>query len=156
MKKQLVCAVALVSVLGTAVLGMPNAAAAPSAQAIKETVDYFYNGQDEGPVLVDAKLCQTVESLACTAEIDPDAIGTGDTVNVLMQFFVPKDAVYDDIVIEYTHAGVPRQLTSHKIEGSIRYRLLNRYTFNKPGEWSITIKKGTQNLKIMELTVLER
>ena len=154
--KKLVCVIPIAVLLSFCLIAMSTAAAAPSAETVKQTVDYFYNGQDEGPILIDAKLCQTVENLECTAEVDPNSIGTGDTVNVLMQFFVPKDAVYDDIVVEYTHNGVPRRLTSHKIEGSIRFRVLNRYTLNKPGEWAISIKKGTENLKILELDVLEK
>ena len=156
MMKKLVCLIPVAIMLGLGLIGFSAAMAAPSSDTVKQTVDYFYNGQDEGPILMDARLCQTVENLECTAEIDPNSVGAGDTVNVLMHFFVPKDAVYDDIVVEYTHNGVPRRLTSHKIEGSIRYRILNKYKLNKPGEWSISIKKGTENLKILELDVLER
>lgn len=154
--KKLVCVIPVAILLGLGLTGFSAAVAAPSSDTVKQTVDYFYNGQDEGPILMDARLCQTVENLECTAEIDPSSVGAGDTVNVLLQFFVPKDAVYDDIIVEYTHNGVPRRLTSHKIEGSIRYRILNKYKLNKPGEWSISIKKGTENLKILELDVLER
>lgn len=156
MMKKLNGTLAAVIVLSLVLGGASAVAAAPSAEAVKEAVDYFYNGQDQGPILIDATLCQSVENLECTAQVDPASIGAGDTVNVLMKFFVPKGAVYDDIIVEYTHEGVPRRLTSHKIEGSIRYRVINRYTLNKPGEWSISIKKGTQNLKIMDLNVLER
>jgi hypothetical protein len=156
MMKMLNCTAVAMILLAVGFSGAPGVMAAPSAESVKETVDYFYNGQEQGPILIDASLCQSVENLECTAQIDPASIGAGDTVNVLMQFFVPKGAVYDDIIVEYTHEGVPRRLTSHKIEGSIRYRVLNRYTLSKPGEWSITIKKGTQNLKIMDLNVLER
>jgi len=156
MIKKWVCLLPVTLLLGLGWMGVSSAAAAPSAQTVKETVDYYYNGQNEGPILMEARVCQTVENLECTAEFDPNSIGVGDTVNVLMHFFVPKDGIYDDIIIEYTHEGVPRRLISYKIEGSIRYRVLSKYALNKLGEWAISIKKGKENLKIFELEVLEK
>jgi len=64
-----------------------------------------------------------------------------------MQFFVPKGGVYDDIIVEYKHEGIPRNLAAHKVEGSIRYRLADTYKLEKTGNWTITIKKGITGLK---------
>jgi hypothetical protein len=80
----------------------------------------------------------------------------GEAINVWMQFFVPKGASYDDIVVEYKHEGVPRNLKAHKIEGSIRYRVVDRYKLDKPGKWTIAIKKGLTNLKMFNITVVEK
>ena len=91
--------------------------AAPPAKAVKQVVDYYYEGQTEGPILTDAKLCKTVKSLSCEEPADPKACTAGEPVRVWMQFFVPKGASYDDIIVEYKHEGVPRNLPSHKVEG---------------------------------------
>jgi hypothetical protein len=74
----------------------------------------------------------------------------------LEQFFVPKGATYDDIIVEYKYEGVPRNLASHKVEGSIRYRMVDSYKLNKIGKWTITIKKGLTVLKAFDVNVIEK
>jgi hypothetical protein len=130
--------------------------AAPPADAIKQVIDYYYNGQNEGPTLVDAKICKTVHDLQCKTEIGDGPVPKGDTIHLWMQFFVPNDAVYDDIMVEYAHEGVPRSLTPYTIKGSIRYRVVDQHKLNKPGTWKITVKKGTTNLKTFNLEVSDK
>jgi hypothetical protein len=50
--------------------------AAPPAKMVKEVVDYFYEGQTEGPILADAKLCKTVKSISCEEPADPKAFSS--------------------------------------------------------------------------------
>ena len=130
--------------------------AAPPAKMVKEVVDYFYEGQAEGPILTDAKLCKTVKSFICEEPADPKAFTAGEPVRTWMQFFVPKGSSYDDIIVEYKHEGVPRNLASHQVEGSIRYRLVDSYKLNKVGKWTITIKKGLTVLRAFDVNVIEK
>lgn len=132
-----------------------GAAAAPTAKMIKEVVDYYYTGQKEGPILTEAKLCRGIKNYECSEIVNPDSIKKGDTVNVWMQFFVPKGASYDDILVEYRYEGIPWRLTPHKIEGSIRYRLVDKFSLDKPGDWSITVKKGINKLSEFKVKVVE-
>jgi hypothetical protein len=131
--------------LGLTLVLNAAAVAAPTAKIIKEVVDYYYNGQEEGPVLTEAKLCKAVKDFECTDAINANSVKKGETINVWMRFFVPKGATYDDILVEYKHEGVPRRLTPHKIEGSIRYRLVDKNSADKTGNWTITIKKELQS-----------
>jgi hypothetical protein len=133
-----------------------GATAALSAKSVKEVVDYFYNGQTEGPILVDSNLCKSIKDLECGQALDPNAVALGDLVYVWMQFFVPKGGVYDDIMVEYKYEGVPRNLNAHKVEGSIRYRAVDKYKVDKPGKWTVTIKKGVTNLKEFQITVTQK
>jgi hypothetical protein len=130
--------------------------AAPPPKVVKDVVDYFYTGQEDGPILTDAKLCTSIKALECEASVGPKAVSMGEVLNVWMQFFVPKGASYDDIVVEYKHEGVPRNLKAHTIEGSIRYRVVDKYKLDKPGKWTIAIKKGLTNLKMFNITVVEK
>jgi len=132
-----------------------GAAAAPTAKMIKEVVDYYYTGQEEGPVLTEAKLCQDVKNFECSEIANPDSITKGETVHVWMQFFVPKGASYDDIMVEYKHEGIPWRLTPHKVEGSIRYRLIDKSSLDKPGNWTITVKRGINKLNEFKVKVVE-
>jgi len=133
-----------------------KAMAAPTAKMVNEVVDYFYNGQQEGPILADAKLCKSIEALNCQETMDANAVPMGEPIKVWMQFFVPKGATYDDIIVEYKHEGVPRNLTAHKVEGSIRYRLVDKFKLDKVGKWTITIKKGVANLKEFKINVIKK
>jgi hypothetical protein len=130
--------------------------AAPTSKMVKEVVDYFYNGQTEGPILADAKMCKTVKSLSCEEPADPKAFTLGEPIKIWMQFFVPKGGTYDDIFVEYKHEGVPRNLAAHKVEGSIRYRLVDSYKLNKLGKWTITIKKGLTVLRTFDVNVIDK
>jgi len=130
--------------------------AAPTSKMVKEVVDYFYDGQSEGPVLTDAKMCKTVKSLSCEEPADPKAFTVGEPARIWMQFFVPKGGTYDDIFVEYKHEGVPRNLAAHKVEGSIRYRLVDSYKLNKLGKWTITIKKGLTVLRTFDVNVIDK
>ena len=132
-----------------------NAFAAPEAKTIREVVDYFYNGQKEGPVLTDSKLCKGVKKLECEEKLEANTTSLGKPVKVWMQFFVPKGEQYDDIFVEYKHKGTPRNLQAHKVEGSIRYRLVDTYKPDKIGDWTITIKRGSKSLKILNLKVVK-
>ena len=156
MKRALFLLLPLLSFCSLLVGGPFSAEASPPPKTLKDAVNYFYNGQNEGPVLVDTKLCKAIHSLDCRSGLDPNAIPIGETVNVWMQFFVPKDAVYDDIMVEYAHEGVPRMLTPHKIQGSIRYRLVDKHKLDKPGSWTISVKKGKTSLKKIDVKVIKK
>jgi hypothetical protein len=138
------------------ILGTPVTMAAPPAKEIKEVVDYFYSGQKDGPILTDSKLCKSIKDLECEQPLEPNAVQLGDLIQVWMQFFVPKGGVYDDIMVEYKHEGVPRNLNAHKVESSIRYRVVDKYKIDKPGKWTITIKKATTSLKDFQITVIPK
>ena len=155
MTKKMIIGACLFTFLSILVLGAPNGMAAPAPKAVKAVVDYFYNGQADGPILTDAKLCKSIAALECEAEINPKAVALGEVLHVWMQFFVPKGAVYDDIIVEYKHGGVPRHLKARSVEGSIRYRVVDKFKLDKPGKWAITIKKGVTNLKEFNITVVE-
>jgi hypothetical protein len=135
------------------IFGFSSAVAAPKASVVKEVVDYFYNGQEEGPILVESKLCKTIKSLNCEEVLDSNVISMGEPIKVWAQFFVPKGGVYDDIFVEYKHEGVPRHLKARKVEGSIRYRFVDTYKPDKLGKWTITIKKGLTDLKTFDIEV---
>jgi hypothetical protein len=87
--------------------------------------------------------------------INPNSVTKGETINVWMRFLVPKGTSYDDILVEYKHEGIPRRLTPHKIEGSIRYRLVDKNRVDKPGSWTITVKKGITKLKEFKIKVVQ-
>jgi len=155
MAKKMIVGACLFAFLSLLVLSASNVMAAPAPKAVKEVDDYFYTGQADGPILTDAKLCKSIAALECETAIDPKAVALGEILHVWMQFFVPKGAVYDDIIVEYKHEGVPRHLKARGVEGSIRYRVVDKFKVDKPGKWTVTIKKGVTNLWEFNFTAVE-
>ncbi|MGA1870685.1 MAG: hypothetical protein ACMUJM_19295 [bacterium] len=133
-----------------------KAIAAPTPQMVKEVIDYYYNGQKSGPILMEAKLCRSIEDNECIEEINTKAVPIGEATKVWMKFLVPREASYDDIFVEYKYQGVPRQLSPYKVEGSIRYRVISTFRPNKVGEWTIIIKRGNNDLKEFSINVVEK
>ncbi len=156
MKKKITLLLLTIAFCILTIFGFSNALASPKASVVKEVVDYFYNGQEEGPILVESKLCKTIKTLNCEGGMDSNVISIGEPVKVWAQFFVPKDAIYDDIFVEYKHEGVPRHLKARKVEGSIRYRFIDTYKPDKIGKWTITIKKGLSDLKTFDIEVIKK
>jgi len=156
MKKKITLLLLTIAFCILTIFGFSNALASPKASVVKEVVDYFYNGQEEGPILVESKLCKTIKSLDCEEVMDSNVISMGEPVKVWAQFFVPKDGIYDDIFVEYKHEGIPRHLKARKVEGSIRYRFADTYKPDKLGKWTITIKKGLTDLKTFDIEVIKK
>jgi len=132
-----------------------QAMAIPTSEMAKEVVDYYYYGQEQGPILTEAKLCKTVEALECVEELKLDSVLLGETVKVWMRFLVPKDATYDDIFVEYRYENMPWRIVPHKIVGSVRYRVVDQFKLSKPGKWTITIKKGISKLEEFTVNVVQ-
>lgn len=133
-----------------------NAMAVPSGDMVKEVTDYYYHGQEHGPILADAKICKTIEALECVEGIEPGSFPLGETIKVWMRFLVPKGATYDDILVEYRYEGTPWRVQPHKVESSIRYRVVDSFKLNKVGNWAISIRKGPNTLKTFEVKVTEQ
>ena len=143
----------LLAMVMALVLSVNFVMAGPTAEMVKEVVDYYYTGQDGGPILTEVKLCTTLAELECVDSIDPEAVPVGKPIKVWMRFLVPKGSSHDDIIVEYSYENTPWRMLPHKIEGSIRYRLVDTYVLEKPGNWTINIKRGTDVMKSINLVV---
>ena len=145
----------LLAIVMALVLCVNFVMAGPTAEMVKEVVDYYYSGQDEGPILTEVKLCTTVTDLECVDSVDPGSVPMGKPIKVWMRFLVPKSSTYDDIFVEYSYENTPWRMLPHKIESSIRYRLVDTYVLEKPGNWTVNIKRGSDVLKSIPLKVAQ-
>ena len=143
----------LLAIVMALVLCVNFVMAGPTAEMVKEVVDYYYTGQKEGPVLTEVKLCTSVKDLECVDSIDTGSVPLGKPIKVWMRFLVPKGSTYDDILVEYKYENTPWRVLPHKIESSIRYRLVDTYTLEKPGNWTVSVKRGASVLKSVNLIV---
>lgn len=164
LKKLAVCAVVAFGGMAMAQDAAPAPAQepvkAPSADAVKSTWEYFYKAQGQGPVLVDAKLCTEVakdgpNKFECTAEVGPEGVKANTTVNVWQSYLVPQGDAIDDLMVQVKQGNVVRETKDVKIKGEgWRTRQWTGVRLSKPGEWTITIMRGDQELKSIKVKVL--
>jgi len=170
MKKMLtrtvVCAALTLSPVALAQDAAPTAAPTgtpvtkPSADAVRSTWDYFYRGQGQGPVLVEAKLCTEVakegpNKFECTVEVDPAAgIKAGTTVMLWQAYLVPQGDSIEDIMVQTKQGTTVRETKDVKVKGEgWRARQWTGVRLNKPGSWTVSIMRGDETLKEIQVKV---
>ncbi|MCY1046459.1 hypothetical protein OV208_34460 [Corallococcus sp. bb12-1] len=158
----------LCAVLGVAtVAGAQEAAApaaetvkAPSADAVRDTWNFFYKGQGQGPVLVEAKLCTEVakdgpNKYECTAEVGPEGVKAGTSVMLWQSYLVPQGDSVDDISVQVKQGATVRETKDVKVKGEgWRARQWTGVKLSKPGAWTVVILRGDQVLKEVPVKVL--
>jgi hypothetical protein len=140
----------------------PPAAAVtrPSAEAVKQTWDYFYRGQGQGPVLIDAILCVDVakdgpNKYECVGPLDPAApVKVGAPVTLWQSYLVPQGDTVEDLTVQVKQGSVVRETKDVKVKGDgWRARQWTALKLTKPGEWTINLMRGEQVLKSFTLKV---
>ncbi|CAM3631393.1 hypothetical protein G4177_02330 [Corallococcus sp. ZKHCc1 1396] len=158
----------LCAVLGVAtVAGAQEAAApaaqpvkAPSADAVRDTWNFFYKGQGQGPVLVEAKLCTEVakdgpNKYECTAEVGPEGVKAGTAVMLWQSYLVPQGDSVEDLTVQVKQGATVRETKDVKVKGEgWRARQWTGVKLAKPGAWTVSIMRGDQVLKEVPVKVL--
>jgi hypothetical protein len=147
------------SIFALIALSLPAAAqpAVPTADEIMKVLNYYNDGTDQGPILVEATLCGEKidrKTKQCAAPVAGSA-EKGKTVELLMRWFVPKTGKYDDIRIEWIHNGEVRRTSDLKLTGSMNYRTWKAKTLGKAGDWEVRIRRGENQMKSIKVSVAE-
>ena len=132
----------------------------PSADAVKSTWDYFYKGQTQGPVLVEAKLCTEVakdgpNKFECTAEVEAGgSVKANATVMLWQAYLVPQGDTIEDLAVEVKQGNTVRETKDVKVKGEgWRARQWTGLRLNKPGSWTVSVMRGDQTLKEIQVKV---
>jgi len=134
-------------------------AAKPGADAVKSTWDYFYRGQGQGPVLVEAKLCTEVpdngpNKFECTAEVDAAGIKAGTSVKVWQVYLVPQGDSIEDLMVQTKQGTTVRETKDVKVKGEgWRSRTWTSVRLPKPGNWTVSVMRGDEVLKEIQVKV---
>ncbi|GEN07385.1 hypothetical protein SAMN05443572_101597 [Myxococcus fulvus] len=164
MTRTMVCAV-----LGMSSLALAQDAAAeapakepakvPSADAVRDTWNFFYNGKGQGPVLVEAKLCTEVakdgpNKYECIAEVAAEGIKANTTVMLWQAYLVPQGDSVEDVMVQTKQGNVVRETKDVKLKGDgWRARQWTGVRLNKPGTWTVSVMRGDQVLKELQVKV---
>ena len=133
---------------------------APSADAVRDTWNYFYKGQGQGPVLVEARLCTEVgkegaNKFECVAEVPPEGIKANSNVMVWQSYLVPQNDSVEDLMVQVKQGNTVRETKDVKVKGEgWRSRQWPGVRLSKPGDWTVVILRGDQVLKTLNVKVL--
>ncbi|XXF77508.1 hypothetical protein P2318_31310 [Myxococcaceae bacterium GXIMD 01537] len=132
----------------------------PSADAVKETWDYFYKAQGSGPVLVEVKLCTEVSKAGpnkfeCIAEVNPaDGVKANTALMLWQAYLVPQGDAIEDLMVQVKQGGTIRETKDVKVKGEgWRARQWTGVRLNKPGTWTVSVLRGEQVLKSIDVKV---
>ncbi len=130
----------------------PAPEAPPSAEVIKQVVEFLEHGKDRGPALIDAVPCLKVDQtkgsptqFQCLEPVT-GPVSKGTTVFAWLQWYVPKDGKYEDITIQVLHGSEIRQTIDLPLSGFGRTRGWRGANLSKPGKWTFKIRKGDREL----------
>jgi hypothetical protein len=160
--RSMVCAVLGMSSLAVAqdeAAPAKEPAKAPSADSVRDTWNYFYKGQGQGPVLVEAKLCTEVakegpNKFECITEVGPEGIKAGTTVMLWQAYLVPQGDTVEDIMVQTKQNNTVRETKDVKVKGDgWRARQWTGVSLKKPGNWTVSVVRGDQTLKEIQVKV---
>jgi hypothetical protein len=151
--RSMVCAALTLSPVALAQDEAPAATPAnkPSADGVRDTWNYFYKGQGQGPVLVEAKLCTEVakegpNKFECIAELDPaGGVKAGTTVMLWQSYLVPQGDSIEDLSVQVKQGTTVRETKDVKVKGDgWRSRQWTGVRLNKPGSWTVSVAARTR------------
>jgi len=132
----------------------------PSPEAVKSTWDYYYRAQGQGPVLVELKLCLEVaregpRRFECTVEAPAGGLKAGTPVMVWQSYLLPQGDTADDLTVQVKQGGTLRETKDVTLKGEgWRARQWVGVRFTRPGAWSVSVLRGGQVLRTLDVKVL--
>lgn len=132
---------------------------APTAEEAKTTVEYYLKGQGLGPILLDAMLCGEVSKdgankFECIEPLSADGVKANSKVSLWQAYLVPQGDTVEDVMVQVKQGDIVRETKDMKLTGSPRTRQWTHIRLSKPGNWSVTILRGDQVLKSIDVKVL--
>ncbi len=145
--------VAAIVLLGTQALAQDAGALVPAlppppAAEVRRVLDYYYNGKDRGPVLVELKACLKVDGtrdsptrFECLEEVKgPVKVNT--PIHGWTMWLLPKGANYDDVTLQFAHEGTVRSTIDMKLDTEMRVRTWRSQILTKKGKWTISVVRA--------------
>jgi hypothetical protein len=131
----------------------------PSAEEARRVMDYYYQGQGQGPLLVDFRACLKVDTEpssktkgSCIEQVK-GPVKRNSQVYAWAVWLLPEGEADEDVFIQFVHDGTVRSTQDMKLAGVFRTRTWRSSTLGKSGKWELkAVRKGTELGKV-ELTV---
>ncbi len=111
----------------------------PTPESALSFLNFYYNGQGQGVVLADMKVCTTIEENECANNVAADSLKKDEQYMIWMMYVVPREDKVDNIIVQFNQNGITRYTKLVSVSGSIRYRTWKSFILNRVGEWEIKV-----------------
>ena len=130
----------------------------PAPHEARNVVDYYFNGQGQGAVLMDYRICSIVapegeDKHECREPLEATAVPLGKDVFLWMNFLVPAED-QAEILVSFARNDRVRKTADVTLKGAIRFRTWKRIPTDKPGKWIVTIVQEMPD-QDLELATIE-
>ena len=108
--------------------------------------EYWKHGAAAGPLVIELAPCSKLGKsddgkMVCEAPlVDPPKVG--DSVTMLLRFFVPKGGKYDDVRVQVLCDGEVRSTSDLSLSESFSYGTYKTLHVDKRGTWEVRVKRG--------------
>jgi len=165
--KRMIC---LVSCLGVfAFAQAPETSLAPASPAenpsvppsdeIRRVLDYYFNGKNSAPALVEFIPCLNVDTqkgsatLSQCLEAAKAPVPLNTRIHLWTMWYLPMGSKYEDVMLQVFWGDQLRSTDDYKLETSGRFRTWKTVHLNKKGTWTFKILRGTQEMGSQKLVV---
>lgn len=126
---------------------------APEPEQVRRAWYHHYFGQGRAPLLVEAKACLEVDDkkgsatrFECLRPVE-GPVPNKTTVHLWTAWLLAQGDKHEDLMVQFLHGDVVRTTRDVKLEGqSFRTRNYTGARLDKPGTWSIVLRRGDQEL----------
>lgn len=131
----------------------------PTPETTLAVLNFYFNGQGQGVILADMKVCKTIEENECVENIPANSLKKDEQYMIWMMYVVPRGDEVKDIIVQFNQNGITRFTKDVSVSGSIRYRTWKSFSLNRVGEWEIKVfhdkEDGIEVLNQLLVTVVE-
>ena len=133
----------------------------PTGEEANRVINYYFNGQGYGAVLMESKLCREIAEEGkykneCINPVSDNMVNKGEEVDLWMKFLVPEGDEAS-ILISFSIDGRVRKVSKTTISGSVRWRTWKAIPTYRTGDWSVVVlqEMADQDVQLgsMEYTV---
>jgi len=134
-------------------------APAPHKDEIRRVLDYYFNGKNSPPALVDFIPCLKVDTQKDSAtfyqclETAKDSVPLNTRIQLWTLWYLPQGSKYEDVVLQVFWNEQLRSTEDYKLDTNGRFRTWKTVNLNKKGPWTFKILRGTQELGSQRLMV---
>ena len=131
----------------------------PTPESALSFLNFYYNGQGQGVVLTEMKVCTAIEENECANNAVVNSLKKDEQYMIWMMYVVPREDKVDNIIVQFNQNGMTRYTKQVSVSGSIRYRTWKSFSLNRVGEWEIKVfhdmEDGFDVLNKLLVTVVE-
>lgn len=125
----------------------------PEPEQVRRAWYHLYQGQGRAPLLVEAKACLEVDTkkgsetrFECVRPVE-GPVPNKSTVHLWTAWLVPQGDKHEDLTVQFLHGTTVRTTRDVKLEGqSFRTRNYTGASLSKPGEWTLVLRRGEEEL----------